>query len=344
MSASKNSPNVPAVPSPHAAPLPVHQRTAPHFENVLGAAPAGVVASMDQAGDDPASQAPGYRLPISSVGLGREGVPVRILHPLEAGQETVLACDIDIRTTLDAAHRGIHVSRMGNVLAEVTLERYETLDAFTEQLCRRVQETQYGGTTTISVRSRFWYREAVSGFGSKKDKVSLESVGLLSQVTRDASGRSQRLRGIEVDHITACPCVQQTLKHSLGQRKPDPVSHTPESPPLTHSQRSRTSVEVGSASGPTIAALLQAVDEVLFRSQSTLPRPQELLLVLRAHQKPQFLEDVMRDLTQRVCRLSRELPDDAPLRIRSQSLESIHEFDLGGELVTSLAEARKALG
>ncbi len=327
-----------------AEPLPVHQRTAPHFEQILGAMPGVVVASMDQAGDDPASQAPGYRLPISSVGLGREGVPVRIRHPLEAGQETTVACNVDIRTMLDAAHRGIHVSRMGNMLAEVTLESYPTLDAFAEQLCRRVQQTQGGGATTISVRSRFWYREGVSGFGSKADKMSLESVGLLTQAKSDASGRIESLRGIEVDHITACPCVQQTLKHSLGQRKPDPVAHPPESPPLTHSQRSRTSVEVGSASGPTIAALLQAVDEVLFRSQSTLPRPQELLLVLRAHQKPQFLEDVLRDLTRRVCQLCWELPDSVQLRVRSQSLESIHEFDLGGELVTSLAEARSVLG
>ncbi|WP_224362913.1 GTP cyclohydrolase, FolE2/MptA family [Hyalangium versicolor] len=269
---------------------------------------------------------------------------MRIHHPLEPGNETLVACNIDIRTTLDAAHRGIHVSRMGNVLTEVTQESYETLAAFAERLCRRVQQTQYGGATTVSVRSRFWYREAVSGFGTKADKQSLESVGLMSQVTSDASGHIEHLRGIEVDHITACPCVQQTLKHSLGQRKPEPVSHTPEAPPLTHSQRSRTSVEVGSASGPPIAELLQAVDEVLFRSQSTLPRPQELLLVLRAHQKPQFLEDVMRDLTRRVCQLSRELPDEAKLRIRSRSLESIHEFDLCGELVTSLAAARKALG
>jgi GTP cyclohydrolase FolE2 len=342
MSAPENRANEPHV-STQAEPLPVHQRTVPHFEQVLGAAPGVVVASMDQAGDDPASQAPSYRMPISAVGLGRKGVPVRILHPLETGKETIVACDIDIRTTLDAAHRGIHVSRMGNVLAELTHESYETLDAFAERVCRRVQQTQYGGATTISVNSRFWYREAVSGFGTKADKLSLESVGLSSHVTSDASGRIETLRGIEVDHITACPCVQQTLRHSLGQRKV-PAAHTPESPPLTHSQRSRTSVEVTSSSGPGIAALLQAVDEVLFRSQSTLPRPQELLLVLRAHQKPQFLEDVMRDLTRRVCQLCRDLPDSAQIRVRSKSLESIHEFDLAGELVTSLAEARGALG
>jgi GTP cyclohydrolase FolE2 len=324
--------------------LPVYKRSSPQFESVLGANPGVVVTSMDQSGDDPANQAPSYKIPISAVGLGRQGIPVRILHPLESGQETVLACDIDIRTTLDAAHRGIHVSRMGNVLAEVSNECYPTLDAFAERLCRRVQQTQNGGATNISARSRFWYREGVPGFGTKADKLSLEAVGLSARTASDAQGQLVTMRGIEVDHITACPCVQQTLKHSLAQRKPAPTEHPAEAPPLTHSQRSRTFVEIGSSAGPTIAALLGAVDEVLFRSQSTLPRPQELLLVLRSHQKPQFLEDVMRDLARRICQLCHDLPDTTSIRVRSQSLESIHEFDLVGELSTSLAEARRALG
>ena len=107
----------------------------------------------------------------------------------------------------------------------------------------------------------------------------------------------------------------------------------------THTQRCHTRIAIAPCATPVpLAGLLATVDRVVVRCQNTLPRDLELLAVHRAHREPQFVEDVLRDLLAAVHQSIRDGHPDATIRIRATSFESIHDFDLDGEVVASVRE------
>jgi GTP cyclohydrolase FolE2 len=87
-----------------------------------------------------------------------------------------------------------------------------------------------------------------------------------------------------------------------------------------------------------VPTLLKCIDSVVVRCQNTMPRELELLTVYQAHKKPQFLEDVLRDLLESLHQELKGQPEGAKVRIQSLSMESIHDFDLDGEIEYSLGD------
>ena len=147
-------------------------------------------------------------------------------------------------------------------------------------------------------------------------------------------------------HMTACPCVQQTFKHSACDEQSALFAEITEReiPLLTHSQRCETVVTLGGGGEPIeLAALLDAIDAVVVRSQNTLPRELELLAVHRAHAKPQFLEDVLRDLLRAIYEVVRQRDPTSTIKIEATSMESIHDFDISGSISYSIAELARLL-
>jgi GTP cyclohydrolase FolE2 len=112
-------------------------------------------------------------------------------------------------------------------------------------------------------------------------------------------------------------------------------------PLMTHSQRCRTHVKLRGLAGPlNLLEILDSIDRVAVRCQNTMPREFELLTVFLAHARPQFLEDVLRDLSADLAKTLADEADTARIVIDSISMESIHDFDLHGQIDTSLAEVR----
>ncbi|MDF0552319.1 GTP cyclohydrolase, FolE2/MptA family [Kamptonema sp. UHCC 0994] len=69
-----------------------------------------------------------------------------------------------------------------------------------------------------------------------------------------------------------------------------------------------------------------------------MPHDLELLTVYRAHRKPQFLEDALRDLLKSLYTELQDQPECAKVHIQSLSMESIHDFDLDGAIEYSIGE------
>ena len=69
-----------------------------------------------------------------------------------------------------------------------------------------------------------------------------------------------------------------------------------------------------------------------------MPRELELLTVYRTHARPQFVEDALRDLLRAVHQRIRSVDPAAAITIRATSMESIHDFDISGEITCSVAE------
>lgn len=88
---------------------------------------------------------------------------------------------------------------------------------------------------------------------------------------------------------------------------------------------------------------LIAIVEQSFSSPtySILKRKEEAELVIKAHKKPRFVEDVVREILSAVLRRYTHLPDEVMVIARSESEESIHKHNAFAERVTTLGELRK---
>jgi len=318
--------------------LAVHQRHLPEFQEVFERSAEETIASMNETGRDVASQPAKHPLSIRSMGVARTSIPVVITNPLGGGLAHI-SCSVDLLVGLAAEKRGIHVSRMGDVLARLAGEQYDSLHHYASRLIELLRTTQHAETAHVRVQGQLPYLEAIEGV---KSKSSLESLGL-SIEAEFANGQTQFTQGVIFSHITACPCVQQTYRQSHDDESSSFVNELElrQMPLMTHSQRCRTHVKLRGLAGPmNLLELLDSIDRVAVRCQNTMPREFELLTVFLAHARPQFLEDVLRDLSADLAKTLPDESDSARIVIDSISMESIHDFDLHGQIDTSLAEVR----
>ena len=72
-----------------------------------------------------------------------------------------------------------------------------------------------------------------------------------------------------------------------------------------------------------------------------LKRDDEAAVVLRAHQNPKFVEDVVRTILMKVVEKYTDLPDSVRLTVRSESEESIHKHNAFAERTATLGELRQ---
>lgn len=314
--------------------LPRRRRTGAGFEDTFGVPAAEVIAAMDRAGDDVPNQSPAHAVAIEGVGLRRHGLPVRLRDPFGSDADVMAVCTVRVTAGVPGSHRGIHVSRIGHVLADLASHAYRDLAHYAQTVACAVAAAQYG-RACVTVHARVPYLEELPGARAGQQKLSLEHLQIIARHTiRD--GFASRDNGLRVDHLVACPCVQATYRHANQLRRGRGLTvptHDAAAPLLTHSQRCVTTVVAHGVTGdaPT-ADLLTRLDQVLFRSGNTLPRDAELQLVHRAHCRPQFIEDALRAA---VLAFAEGWPEPAgfrELRGYARSLESIHAFDLTAAL------------
>jgi GTP cyclohydrolase FolE2 len=323
-----------SIPAPER--LPRNDRAPESFAAAFGSSREETIASMDRAGDDVPDQAPRTPLPVQRIGFVREAIPVSMADPFDPASRVQVSCRVEAHTELDAERRGIHVSRAGDLLARLSGEVFPSLQDYAVALAACLRETQGTVTTEVSVRGVLSYVERIDTF---KERSSIEHLELQARAVCAASG-TNAWSGVGFHHMTACPCVQQTLRHARDRD----ADASPSPPRMTHSQRCHTLLTIGGQGGVVpLTALLAIVDAVVVRSRNTLPRDAELLAVHRAHASPMFLEDVLRDLLAAVHQGIREIRPDATIAIASTSMESIHDFDLSGRIEATVSELDRTL-
>jgi len=279
---------------------------------------------MDASGHDIPEQRPSVPLAIGYVGVERSHLPITIEDPFGSGVPVRLSCDFTGGTAVPSDRRGLHMSRIGNLIAEAATRSYASLLTAALDIAERLREVQYEGDTRVALRGHFAFLEPLPRRGDDDaGKQSLESVELVAEVRLTAE-RSLRTSGLTFDHLTACPCVQQTFRHARRSSH-DPIG---EIPSMTHSQRCRTTVLLSGSDEVPVRDLLRALDGVIFRTCNTLPRDLELALVYRAHREPQFVEDAARAIAVVCRRLLATHDPDGGIRIASRSMESIHGHDI----------------
>lgn len=324
--------------------LPSYRRRLPAFDTTFRTPAEQVIQAMDAAGDDVPYQKPEVPLSLPGVGMVREHVPLRIRDPFGSEAAVVVPSTLQLLTEVPEDKRGIHTSRIGSLLADSLREVHGSMQEYARTLAGLLNEKEYGLASSVSVRGVLSYLEEVEGWRDEKNKTSLEHLELMASARIDA-GKWSESAGFGVNHITACPCVQQTYKHALQQSKGDAAAALDfVGPLLTHSQRCFSRLEIrGVTADLPLLPLFEAVDSVIYRVQNTLPREFELHLVYRAHRRPQFIEDAARQMLAAAARALGNEHGDSRVSLHSTSMESIHDFDIVNEFEVPLSQIRKVL-
>ncbi len=277
----------------------------------------------------------GFR--ITRVGVTNVAKPVQVKRP---GRMLTLTGRFDIFVDLPWDQRGAHLSRnleaIGEIVDETVRNPVQSLEDLTARIAHKLLEKhEYATYGDVRATSEY-FLEKKTPLG----RTSLEQYTLLAraEARRDGAIEVRKSIGVQVVGMTACPCAMETVREvnpAYASLKDVPI--------ITHNQRNRTTVTIEEPEGFDIEAddLVEIVEaSVSAPTFGILKRPDEGKLVEFAHERPRFVEDVVREVLGRLLERYRDLPDDVSVSVRSQSEESIHKHDAVAERAATLGELR----
>jgi GTP cyclohydrolase-4 len=270
--------------------------------------------------------------------VGVTGVK-KLVHIKRPNKQSSLPLTVilDLFVDLPAVQKGSHMSRNLELISEIIDRNLKTPVSDLESFCANTAELlleKHDYATFSEVKAEADYFLDVMYPSGQQGS---EPYTLIAEARAKRNGELKKLIGVKVVGMTACPCAMEVVR-KLGNHKKD-------CPVPTHNQRNigTLMIEVPRESGMIDADDLIDIVEKSFSSPtySILKRKEEAELVLKAHAKPRFVEDVVRAMLSAVLKKYRSLPDEVLVIARSESEESIHKHNAFAERITTLGELRK---
>ena len=253
-----------------------------------GSTAAGIVPIPDVQ-----SSADTRRIAINKVGIKDIRHPVRVRDRSGGEQHTI--ANFNMYVNLPHNFKGTHMSRFVEILnrheAEITIESFREM---LHQMTRRL-EAEAGH---IEMRFRYFINKAapVTGVKSLLDyEVSFIGEMRQGRITIDAK--------VVVPVTSLCPCSKQISDYGA------------------HNQRSHITLNVRVRDFIWIEELIElAEQEASCELYGLLKRPDEKFVTERAYDNPKFVEDLVRDIADRL----NADPRIAAYSVESENFESIH--------------------
>jgi GTP cyclohydrolase I/GTP cyclohydrolase-4 len=291
------------------------------------------------------ARAPGIPVGLSRVGVSGVEKVVRIRDELFLAR---LDCFVD----LGRGQKGAHMSRFDEVvneaIGEVVLSespfRAETLARHIAELVRSRQGAERA-EVTIAARYPEHKPAPVSGIQTQ------EIYTLHGRAVAFAHGTRGTV-GVSATGMTACPCAQELVAARASERlledgfSREQIERVLESVPVaTHNQRGLATLHIGCVEdcGEEIdAATLLRIAESSMSSEiyELMKRSDEVEVVEKAHRRPRFVEDCVREMIGGVVREFAQLDGASFVWARQENLETIHQHNVLAERHGLLADLR----
>jgi GTP cyclohydrolase IV len=312
---------------------------------VQAARPSSSLLPAQGADDDVQARKPAVRVGLSRVGVTGVEKVVRIRDELFFAQ---LDCFVD----LSRDQKGAHMSRFDEVvneaIGEVVLSespfRAETLAQHIAELVRSRQRAERA-EVTIAARYPEHKPAPVSGVPTQ------EIYTLFGRAVAYEHG-TRRIVGVSATGMTACPCAQELVAGRAAERlaadgfSDQQIERILERVPVaTHNQRGLATLHIGcieECDAEIDASALLAIAEASMSSEiyELMKRSDEVEVVEKAHRRPRFVEDCVREMIAGVVRGFPELDDASFVSARQENLETIHRHNVVAERHGLLHELR----
>ncbi|MGD0197739.1 MAG: GTP cyclohydrolase MptA [Solirubrobacteraceae bacterium] len=302
---------------------------------------------------DVQSQRPNVAIGLSRVGVTGVEKVIRIRH---AGTEQLFSARIECFIDLGPDQKGAHMSRFEEVVNEAIGEVILGESGFrAEQLAQRIAELvrsrQNSLRAEVTIAARYpEHRPApVSG-------INTQEIYTLFGVAAASQRGTRRVVGVAAQGMTACPCAQELVAADARRRLEEDGFSDAEVerifaavPVATHNQRGLGTLHVGVTEDEPLeidAATLLRIVEGSMSSEiyELMKRSDEAAVVARAHARPRFVEDCVREMIGGVIAQLPQLPDEAFVSARQENLETIHQHNVLAEREGTLGELRRELG
>jgi len=297
------------------------------------------------AGDDVQAREPSIAVGLSRVGVTGVEKVVRIRDDLFLAR---LDCFVD----LGANQKGAHMSRFDEVvneaIGEVVLSqstfRAETLARHIAEL---VRERQGAERAEVTIAARYPEHKPAPASGIQTQEIYT----LHGRAVAFEHG-TRRTVGVSATGMTACPCAQELIaaraRERLGAQgfSAEQVDAVLDSVPVaTHNQRGLATLHIGcteECASEIDAASLLAIAEASMSSEiyELMKRSDEVEVVEKAHRRPRFVEDCVREMIAGVVGAFADLDGASFVSARQENLETIHQHNVVAERHGLLSELR----
>jgi GTP cyclohydrolase-4 len=300
---------------------------------------------MQSADQDVQARPPGVPVGLSRVGVTGVEKVVRIRDESYFAR---LSCFVD----LSHQQKGAHMSRFEEVvneaIGEVVLSespfRAETLAQHIAELVRTRQDAERA-EVTIAARYPEHKPAPVSGIPTQ------EIYTLHGRAVAFEHG-TRRTVGVSATGMTACPCAQELVAARARARlaadgfSAAEIERILQSVPVaTHNQRGLATLHIGCIEECVAEIDASALLQVAEGSMSSeiyelMKRTDEVEVVEKAHRRPRFVEDCVREMIAGVVARFPELDGASFVSARQENLETIHQHNVLAERHGLLSELR----
>jgi GTP cyclohydrolase IV len=301
---------------------------------------------------DVQASAPAIHVSLSRVGVTNVEKVIRI-GP--RGGEQLYYAKLDCFVELGPEQKGAHMSRfeevVNDVIGEVVLgEGGFKSEQLAQQVAEQVRERQGAMRSEVTIAARYPEHKPapVSGIPTQ------EIYTLFGSAIASERG-ARRMVGVAAQGMTACPCAQQLVAGRSRERlaadgfSDDEIERIFDAVPVaTHNQRGLGTLHLGlpeECDADVDAADLLAIVEDSMSSEiyELMKRSDEGAVVEKAHRRPRFVEDCVREAIHGAIERFGGLGDDAFLSARQENLETIHQHNVVAERFGLLGELRREL-
>jgi GTP cyclohydrolase-4 len=295
-------------------------------------------------------------LPATQVSLSRVGVTgvEKVIRVRDNGNDNLFYAEMECFVDLEPRQAGVHMSRfeeiIGEAIDEVVLGEAFKAEVLAAHVAEKVRERQHGRRAEISLTAR--YPEIVA---TPESGIDTQEIYVLFGTAVAAENGTRTLTGVQAQGMTACPCAQGMVEGLSRDRlaaegfDDEQIDKIVAAVPIaTHNQRGIGTLHIGRPDGD--AAWIEAPEllRIVESSMSSeiyelMKRPDEMSVVVKAHENPRFVEDVVREMIRQVVEKYPDLPDDAFVMARQENLETIHRHNVVAERYGTLGELRAEL-
>jgi GTP cyclohydrolase-4 len=295
-------------------------------------------------------------VPATQVSLSRVGVTgvEKVIRVKADGAENLFYAEFECFVDLNPQQAGVHMSRfeeiVGEAIDEVVLGEAFRAEVLAAHVAQKVRERQGGLRAEVSVTAR--YPETATTPESGK---STQEIYVLFGTAVDSESGARTLTGVQAQGMTACPCAQEMVAGLSRERltaegfSAEQIERVIDVVPIaTHNQRGIGTLHVGCPEGGPSwidAPQLLRIAESSMSSEiyELMKRPDEMSVVVKAHENPRFVEDCVREMMRQVVEGYPDLPDEAFVMARQENLETIHRHNVVAERYGTLGELRQEL-
>ena len=301
---------------------------------------------------DVQSQVPTLQVSLSRVGVTNVEKVIRIQAN---GSEQLYSARLDCFVDLGPQQKGAHMSRFEEVvndaIGEVVLgESALRAETLAQHIAEKVRDRQGARRAEVHIEARYPEHKPapVSGI------VTQEIYSLLGTAVASEIG-TRRLVGVQAQGMTACPCAQGLVQARSRERlladgfSDDEVERIFEAVPVaTHNQRGLGTLHIGCPEDCDTDIDAQALLAVVENSMSSeiyelMKRSDEGAVVEKAHRRPRFVEDCVREMVRGVVDRFPILTERHFISARQENLETIHQHNVTAERFGLLGEIRREL-